>query len=143
MVGYEIGRRNGHKLFRNEDSILFHKENIEKAQSFFNEHGGKTIILARFIPIVRTLSPPLAGMGHMDYRKFMVYNITGALLWVPSLVLVGYWVGKAVGEYINIDHYILPIALAAMLITFGGSFAHLLRDPISRQRLLKKFKESF
>jgi membrane-associated protein len=143
MVGYEIGRRNGHKLFKNPDSIFLNKENIDKAQNFFKEHGGKTIILARFVPIVRTLSSPLAGMGHMDYTKFMLYNIIGALLWVPLITLVGFWVGKTVGEYINIDHYILPAALLAMLITFGGSFAHILRDPVSRQKLVQKLKDSF
>lgn len=142
MVGYEIGKRNGHKLFKKPDSILFHKDNIDKAQDFFKRHGGKTIILARFVPIVRTLSSPLAGMGHMDYRQFMVYNVIGALLWVPSLVLVGYWAGKVLGEYINIDHYILPIALLAMLVTFGGSFAHILRDPISRERIIAKLKSN-
>lgn len=143
MVGYEIGRRNGHKLFKNSDSIFFSKDNIDKAQEFFKTHGGKTIILARFVPIVRTLSSPLAGMGHMDYTKFMIYNVVGAVLWVPTLVFVGYWAGKTLGEFINIDHYILPIALAAMLITFGGSFAHVLRDPVSRKKILQKLKESF
>jgi membrane-associated protein len=143
MVGYEIGRRNGHKLFRKPDAIFFHKENIDKAQAFFKEHGGKTVILARFVPIVRTLSPPLAGMGHMHYGKFMAYNIIGALLWVPSIVLIGFWVGQKIGEHINIDHYILPVALVAMIITFGGSFAHLLRDADTRQKIAQKIRGSF
>jgi membrane-associated protein len=139
MVGYEIGKRSGHKLFKKSDSILFHKDNIDKAQDFFTRHGGKTIILARFVPIVRTLSSPLAGMGHMPYGKFMFYNLVGALLWVPSITLIGYWAGKVLGHYINIDHYILPVALLAMLATFGISFAHILRDPVSREKLKEKF----
>jgi len=143
MVGYEIGKRSGHKLFKNTDSIFFNKENIDKAQEFFKVHGGKTIILARFVPIVRTLSSPLAGMGHMDYTKFMIYNVVGALLWVPTLVFLGYWIGRTVGEFVNIDKYILPIALLAMLVTFGGSFAHVLRDPVSRQKIITKLKASF
>jgi membrane-associated protein len=142
MVGYEIGRRNGHKLFTKPDSVIFHRDNIEKAQDFFGRHGGKTVILARFVPIVRTLSPPLAGMGHMEYGKFMLYNVAGALLWVPSVTFIGYWVGKTVGHYINIDHYILPAALLATVVTFGGSFAHLLRDPVSRERLIAKIKKN-
>ncbi len=138
MVGYEIGKRNGHKLFKKSDSIFFHKDNVKKAQDFFTKHGGKTIILARFVPIVRTLSSPLAGMGHMPYAKFMLYNLVGALLWVPSITFIGYWAGKVLGHYINIDHYILPAALLATLATFGISFAHILRDPISRQKLKEK-----
>jgi membrane-associated protein len=143
MVGYEIGRRNGHKLFRKPDAIFFHKENIDKAQQFFKDHGGKTVILARFVPIVRTLSSPLAGMSHMPYGRFMVYNIVGAVLWVPTIVLIGYWVGQKIGEHINIDHYILPVAFLAMIITFGGSFAHLLRDADTRQKILQKIRTSF
>ncbi|HSX17340.1 MAG TPA: DedA family protein [Patescibacteria group bacterium] len=138
MVGYEIGKRNGHKLFKKSDSIFFHKDNVKKAQDFFTKHGGKTIILARFVPIVRTLSSPLAGMGHMPYAKFMLYDLVGALLWVPSITFIGYWAGKVLGHYINIDHYILPAALLATLATFGISFAHILRDPISRQKLKEK-----
>ncbi len=141
MVGYELGRRNGHRLFKKPDSILFHKDNIVKAQEFFERHGGKTVILARFVPIVRTLSSPLAGMGKMPYSQFMFYNVVGALLWVPSLVMIGYWAGKTLGHYINIDHYILPAALLATLATFGLSFAHILRDPVSRKRLVQKFRD--
>jgi len=141
MVGYEIGKRNGHKLFKKSDSIFFHEDNIEKAQDFFTKHGGKTIILARFVPIVRTLSSPLAGMGRMPYGRFMLYNMVGALLWVPSIVFIGYWAGKALGHYINIDHYILPVAVLATLATFGVSFIHILRDPLSRQRLKEKLRQ--
>ena len=72
MVGYEIGRRNGRRLFKSENSIFLHKENIDRAQSFFDKHGGKTIIFARFIPVVRTIASPLAGMGHMNYGKFKI-----------------------------------------------------------------------
>jgi membrane-associated protein len=141
MAGYEIGKRNGHKLFKNEDSILLHKDNLVKAQDFFNRHGGKTIIMARFIPLARTLSPPLAGMGHMPYKRFMLYNIIGALLWVPTITFIGYWAGKVLGQYINIDHYILPVAMLAILATFGASFVHVLKDPISRERLKQKLRD--
>lgn len=142
MVGYEIGKRSGHKLFTKRNSILLHKDNLQKAQDFFNRHGGKTIILARFIPVVRTLSSPLAGMGHMPYQRFMIYNVVGALLWVPSVTLVGYWAGNILGHYINIDHYILPVAVIATLATFGVSFGHVLRDPVSRKQLKDKLLAS-
>lgn len=142
MLGYEIGKRNGKKLFNKPDSILFHKDNVDKAQAFFKKHGGKAILLARFVPVVRTLSSPLAGMGHMPYARFMAYNIVGAILWVPSIVLVGLWAGKVLGHYVNIDHYILPAALLATVLTFGISFGHLLRDPISRQKIIEKLRAS-
>lgn len=139
MVGYEIGRRSGNRLFNKPDSIFFHKDNVDKAKEFFKAHGGKTIIFARFIPVVRTISPPLAGMGKMSYPRFMAYNIIGASIWVPGITLIGYWAGKVLGKYINIDHYILPIVLFATFATFGVSFWHVLRDPISRQKLKDKF----
>jgi membrane-associated protein len=143
MAGYEIGKRSGHRLFRKTDSIIFHKENLDKAQDFFGRHGGKAVILARFIPIVRTLTSPLAGMGRMHYGAFMVYNIIGAALWVPVTTLVGYWAGKVLGHYINIDHYILPAVLLATVLTFGISFWHILREPASRKRLLAKVHTLF
>ncbi len=139
MVGYEIGRRSGPRLFNKPDSIFFHKDNVDKAQAFFKRHGGKTIIFARFIPVVRTIAPPLAGAGKMNYMQFMIYNLIGAVLWVPGITLIGYWAGKALGEYIDIDKYILPVVLLATFATFGVSFWHVLRDPISRQKLKEKF----
>lgn len=139
MVGYEIGRRSGPRLFNKPDSIFFHKDNVDKAQTFFKRHGGKTIIFARFIPVVRTIAPPLAGAGKMNYMQFMIYNLIGAVLWVPGITLIGYWAGKALGEYIDIDKYILPVVLLATFATFGVSFWHVLRDPISRQKLKEKF----
>jgi len=140
MLGYEIGRRGGPKTFNKPDSVFFHQENVIKAQEFFNKHGGKTVILARFIPIVRTLSALIAGVGHMPYGKFMFYNVVGALIWVPSLVLVGFWAGRVLGHFINIDHYILPVVVIATVLTFGASLAHLWRDPVSRERIKQKYR---
>lgn len=139
MMGYEIGRRGGPKTFNKPDSVFFHKDNIDKAHAFFERHGGKTVILARFIPIVRTLTSPIAGMGHMAYGKFMTYNLIGAAVWVPSITLIGYWAGKVLGKFINIDHYILPAVVLATLATFGISFWHLMRDPANRERFKQKY----
>ena len=142
MLGYEIGRRGGPKTFDHPDSVFFHKENLDKAHAFFERHGGKTVILARFIPIIRTMASPLAGMGKMPYVQFMTYNLIGAILWVPVMTLIGYWAGKVLGKYFNIDHYILPAVLFATLLTFGISFWHLMRDPANRERFKQKYLAS-
>jgi len=139
MLGYEIGRRGGPKAFDRPDSVFFHKENLDKAHEFFAKHGGKTVIIARFVPIVRTLTSPIAGMGRMPYAKFMTYNLIGALLWVPTMTLIGYWAGKVLGKYFNIDHYILPAVLFATVVTMGISFWHLMKDPANRKRFKEKY----
>ncbi|MDU5688609.1 MAG: DedA family protein, partial [Kluyvera cryocrescens] len=81
-VNYTIGRLFGEKLFSNPNSKIFRRSYLDKTHAFYDKHGGKTIILARFVPIVRTFAPFVAGMGHMSYRHFAFYNVTGALLWV-------------------------------------------------------------
>ena len=143
MVGYEIGKRNGKRIFRKKDSIIFHEKYVTSAEDFFKRHGGKTILFARFVPIIRTLTPLMAGTARMDYKRFMFYNITGALIWGISITLVGFWAGKILGQYFNIDAYLFPAILIATLLTFGGSFAHALREPETRAALAKKIKENY
>lgn len=140
IVGYEIGKRNGRRIFSKEDSVFFHKKYIESADDFYKRHGGKTILFARFVPIVRTLAPLMAGAAKMDYKRFLAYNFVGAILWGASITLVGYWAGKILGQYFNIDKYIFPVILLATILTFGGSFAHALREPETRAALTKKIK---
>ena len=93
-VNYHLGKFLGPKVFRRENSFLFHKEHLVKAQSFYEKHGGKTIILARFIPIIRTFAPFVAGIGHMSYRKLLGYNVSGALLWCGLFIFGGYFFGN-------------------------------------------------
>ena len=92
-VNYHIGKMFGHRLFRNEKSKLFKRSHLDRTHAFFEKHGGKTIILARFVPIVRTFAPFVAGMGSMTYGKFLLYNVVGALLWVTICVGAGYFFG--------------------------------------------------
>lgn len=92
-VNYTIGRLFGERLFSNPDSKIFRRSYLDKTHAFYEKHGGKTIILARFVPIVRTFAPFVAGMGHMSYRHFALYNVTGALLWVLSFTYAGYFFG--------------------------------------------------
>ncbi len=107
--GYWFGKKTGPAIFSREDSFFFHKKHIERSQKFYEAHGKKTIILARFIPIVRTFAPILAGVGKMGYRTFVSYNIIGGLIWSFGLTGLGYFLG---GLIPSIDRYLLPIILA-------------------------------
>jgi membrane-associated protein len=105
QVGYLFGRRVGPAIFRRPDSRLFKQAHVEKAQKYFEEHGPKTILLARFVPIVRTFAPIVAGVGRMEYRTFVTYNVVGGLLWGVGITSLGY----LLGEPVDIDKYLLPV----------------------------------
>ncbi len=134
-VGYEIGKRTGKRIFRKKDGLLFREEYIEQAEKFYEKHGGKTIILARFVPVVRTFSSVVAGVGSMPRWRFFAYNVIGAFLWCGSVTLLGYWLGNRIP---NIEAYIIPIMLLAILLTFSPTIYHLLKDPKIRAKLLRK-----
>jgi len=93
-VGYAIGRVTGKTLFTREDSLLFNKKHLYRAHEFYERHGGATVILARFMPIVRTFVPVVAGMAQMGYRQYTVYNIVGGVLWIWSMLFIGYFLGR-------------------------------------------------
>lgn len=111
-TGYLFGKKIGPKLFTKEDSLLFNKEHIAKAQHFYEKHGKKTIILARFIPIVRTFAPVVAGIGNMNYRTFFIFNLIGGFVWTWGVVLAGYFFGKIIPDA---ERYIIP-AVAIIII---------------------------
>jgi membrane-associated protein len=114
-VGYWIGRRAGPALFRRPKSLLFNPEHLRRAHDFYEKHGGKTIILARFMPIVRTFAPVVAGMGRMEYRRFLSFNIFGGLLWVVSMTLTGYFLGQIPGVREHIEIVILVVVFLSIL----------------------------
>jgi membrane-associated protein len=93
-VGYLTGSKLGPRLFKRPKSLLFKPSHLEKAQAFYDKYGGKTIIIARFVPIVRTFAPIVAGAARMPYRTFVVYNVVGGFLWVFSMILAGYFLGR-------------------------------------------------
>ena len=93
-VNYAIGRYLGPRVFRFEDSRFFKRAYVDRTHAFFERHGGKTIIIARFVPIIRTYAPFVAGIGAMSYRRFLVFNVTGAILWVVLLTYAGYFFGN-------------------------------------------------
>jgi membrane-associated protein len=113
--GYYFGSKTKKYLFVREDSLIFSTKNLDKSKQFYLHHGHKALILARFIPIIRTFVPVLAGASDMDYRKFLIYNITGGVLWVFSITLLGFFLGNVIP---NIDHYLLPIILGIIVISF-------------------------
>jgi membrane-associated protein len=121
-VGYWIGRKAGDRLFQREDSFWFRREHLEKAREFYARHGGKTIFVARFIFGVRTFAPMVAGAAHMPYRRFAVFNIAGAVVWVWSITLAAYAFGGVVStldKYIFIGTLvILPLPLLIAVVQF-------------------------
>ncbi|HHQ4311569.1 TPA: DedA family protein [Serratia fonticola] len=114
-VNYTIGRLFGEKLFSNPNSKIFRRSYLDKTHQFYEKHGGKTIILARFVPIVRTFAPFVAGMGHMSYRHFAAYNVIGALLWVLLFTYAGYLFGDLPIVQENLKLLIVGIILVSIL----------------------------
>ncbi|EOC1426468.1 DedA family protein [Cronobacter dublinensis] len=114
-VNYTIGRLFGAKLFSNPDSRIFRQSYLDKTNAFYERHGGKTIILARFVPIVRTFAPFVAGMGHMSYRHFALFNVVGALLWVLLFTYAGYFFGAMPFLQDNLKLFIVMIIIVSVL----------------------------
>lgn len=129
QTGYYIGQKYGPKVFKKKDGILFKQEYITRSEEFYEKHGGKTIMFARFVPIVRTFAPVVAGVGKMDIKLFTIYNILGGVLWGVSVTLLGYFFGSKIP---NLDTYIMPIVLAVMVLSFAPTIYHIaknLRNP--------------
>lgn len=114
-VNYWVGQFAGPKLFRRDDSRLLNKAHLARTQQFFARHGGKTIVLARFIPIVRTFAPFVAGMGRMAYPRFLAYNVAGAVFWVVSFVLGGYFFGNLPAVKQNLSWVLLAIIVISLM----------------------------
>jgi membrane-associated protein len=128
VVGYYIGQRTGPRVFSREDGILFKKDHILQAQQFYEKHGGKTLILARFIPILRTFAPFVAGIANMSFGKFLAYSTAGAALWAVVLPSIGFWAFRVLGHSIDIEKYVLPIVGGIMIVSIGGSAFHAVRE---------------
>jgi membrane-associated protein len=115
QVGYLIGRRAGPALFKRPDSRLFQKKNVERAHAYFEKNGPKTVILARFLPVIRTFTPVVAGVGEMDYRRFVTFNVVGGILWGSGVTVAGYTLGSTIPD---IDRWLLPIILVIGAVSF-------------------------
>ncbi len=135
-VGYWFGRKTGPHIFKKPDARIFKQSHVQKAQAFYEKHGGKTIIIARFIPIVRTFAPIVAGVGKMEYKKFLSYNIIGGFLWAAGVAYAGYFLGsvfEAAG--IDIDHVLLPIIALIILASITPPAIQILKDKKNRTAL--------
>lgn len=127
-VGYWFGAKTGPLLFKREDTLLFKRRHLLKAKTFYEKHGGKTITLARFVPIIRTFAPIVAGAAEMHYRRFLVYNLVGGLGWTAGMTLLGYFLGGALGHIEGIEKYFTLLVLAFFFIPGIPTLVHLWRE---------------
>lgn len=111
QLGYWIGRSAGNALYRREDSFFFRRSHLRRAHDFYEKYGGKTVILARFVPIIRTFCPPVAGAARMTYARYVTYDICGGAFWVGSMVLGGYFLGRSVPNISQRIHYVIAVVV--------------------------------
>jgi membrane-associated protein len=137
-VGYTFGRRVGAALFKREDSTFFKKKYLKQAHAFYEKHGNKTIVLARFVPIVRTFAPIVAGAAEMNYRHFLTYNIVGGILWAIGVTLAGYFLGSVIPD---VDKYLLPIIIVIVFVSVLPGVLHVLKDEEMRSGLIAQAKK--
>ena len=143
-VGYTFGRKLGPRLFKKKDARFFKQEYIQQAQTFYEKHGGKTIIIARFIPIVRTFAPIVAGASDMDYKRFLSFNIIGGLLWAAGVTYAGYLLGGVFEHLgIEIDTVLLPIIAVIILVSVLPPAIHILKVKKNRDAIWDGTKRQF
>jgi membrane-associated protein len=121
VAAYAFGARVGRKLYERPDSRFFKKDHVAKAHAFYEKHGAKALILARFIPAVRVFAPIIAGISAMDYRKFTIVNVVGGALWAIGLTWAGHWLGQAIP---NVDRYLLPIVALVVIVSVLPAVLH-------------------
>lgn len=130
-VGFWTGRKFGTWLLRKKDSFFFHRHYLFTAQKFYEKYGGKTLVLARFMPAVRTFAPIVAGMARMHYPTFLTYNVVGGVLWAAGMTLLGYFLGALIP---NVDRYLLPIIGIIIILSVAPGALHLYLDRRKQQR---------
>jgi membrane-associated protein len=140
VAAYAFGARVGRKLFERPNSRFFRRESLEKAHAFYERHGAKALVLARFIPGVRVFAPIVAGTSAMDYRKFTIVNVLGGALWALGLTWAGYWLGQSIP---NVDRYLLPIVFLIVVISVLPAVVHVWRDEAQRTAVLGAIRRMF
>jgi len=139
-VGYWFGRKTGPPLFNREGSLLFRRNNLLAAKAFYEKHGGQTIILARFMPFIRTFAPIVAGAVEMEYRRFMLFNLVGGLLWAIGVTMAGYGLGSLFPPEV-LDKYFLLIVIVVIILSVLPTAIHLWKD--NRHEILDWLKARF
>ena len=136
-VGYAFGKSAGGRLFSKSDSKIFKQKHLLKAQRFYEKHGGKTIVLARFTPVVRTFAPIVAGASGMDYKKFLTYNLLGGLLWTAGITYAGYYAGALLRSAgIDPDTIILPVIIVIVLISVLPAIYQIIKNKETRNSII-------
>lgn len=130
-IGYWSGKRYGRVLFERDTGFFFRKKRIQDAEEFYKKHGKYTIIIARFVPIIRTFAPIVAGIGSMSYSNFIFYNILGGTAWVSFILLAGYFLG---GMIANPDTYIIPIAALIIFISFIPVIIEIIKNKLKNRK---------
>lgn len=130
-VGYHIGKRYGRRLFRKPDGLVFKQEYVQQSEAFYEKYGSKTMLIAHFVPVIRTFAPAVAGIAKMNYKQFFIFDAIGDIAWAIVVTMIGYWFGTKIP---NIDHYILLAVAAVVLITLGPTFYHLGKALLAKRR---------
>lgn len=139
-LGYYTGAKMGPKLFKRQKSLLFRPSHLQRAHEFYEKYGGKTIIIARFVPIVRTFAPIVAGAAQMPYRKFVVFNVVGGFLWVFSMILTGYFLGTLLRDKlgINLDEHIEWVVIVVVFLSLLPPIYEYLKSRLEKKKSAKR-----
>ncbi|HWT56083.1 MAG TPA: VTT domain-containing protein [Candidatus Microsaccharimonas sp.] len=137
-IGYLIGKSLGHRLFT-KDSVVFRKEYISQAEKFYEKYGSKTMLIAHFVPIIRTFAPVTAGAGNMDHKQFFIFDAIGDIAWTLLVTLLGYFVGSKIP---GIEHYIEPVMILVILAVLIPSIVHAFRDDKIRTAFTSKLRRN-
>jgi membrane-associated protein len=136
-VGYHIGKKFGPKLFRKQDGLIFRHEHIMRAEAFYNKYGSKTMLLAHFVPIVRSFAPITAGAGNMPLKKYVFFDAIGDIAWATVLTCLGYFIGSRIP---GIEKFIEPVLILVVLVFLAPTLYHVLKDPRIRAAIIGKLK---
>ncbi|MFH0984741.1 MAG: VTT domain-containing protein [Candidatus Omnitrophota bacterium] len=128
-TGYWVGYHFGPRLFSRTDSFFFHKDHLARTQKFYDKYGPKTIVLARFVPIVRTFAPTVTGVGKMAYGKFLFYNVAGGILWIASMTLLGFFLGKQIPHIEKNVHYVIAVVIILSVLPILREWLHSRKKP--------------
>jgi|SRR5579885_1207821 len=140
VVGYFFGKHVGPRIFNRTDSIFFHRDHIRRAHAFYERYGRKTIILARFIPVIRTFAPIVAGVSAMNFTEFFIFSSIGALIWAVGLPVVGFYLGRVIPD---IDKYLLPVIALVILLSLAPAIIEVLRHKERRDKTVALLKYFF